>query len=222
LTTESRIVPTETVETAELTNSPSKPADPKQAGEATDAKEAKEAKEPTDEKETVAAGTTASPRANAGVPSKTTITKTMQTTFHFCYDKAIASGYGHGKTFAPECGATSAQSSGSYHILPIVRSPYAVFQYYGRLLETGTANRVVLIDANTARLPTHDSLIFNVAKGEDAGGCFASAHHEGDTYCVPNTGSNNTKEIFILLNTLVNLSTSRDALPTTTTVQLSN
>jgi len=36
-------------------------------------------------------------------------------------------------------------------------------------------------------------------------------------YCVPRSGAANTKTIFVLLNTLVNLSTTRSSLPVTQT-----
>jgi hypothetical protein len=32
-------------------------------------------------------------------------------------------------------------------------------------------------------------------------------------YCVPNQGTRNTKEVFVLLNTLVAISTNRSSLP---------
>ncbi len=84
----------------------------------------------------------------------------------------------------------------------------------------GTGSRVRLIDAHTPRLPTGDSKLFTVVKTRDAEGCFASVSHQGEYYCVPNEGANNTKEIFVILNALVNLSTTRSALPLTPTVLL--
>lgn len=95
-----------------------------------------------------------------------------------------------------------------------------MFQYFGRLLRTGTEPRVKLIDAGTPSMPTGDSRILTVQSGLPPGGCFASTFYLGHHYCVPTLGAGNTKEIFVLLNTLVNLSTSRSALPATTSVLL--
>jgi hypothetical protein len=146
-----------------------------------------------------------------------------------CFDPAIAQEYG--KTVDPglACGTrhrTMAAPRTVYGdlgrhvkaIQPVLRSPYSVFQYYGRLLATGTVSRVQLIDAQTPRLPTGDNSILTIKKEE--ADCFAHARHLGVNYCVPNKGANNTKEIFVLLNALVNLSTTRSSLPTTPTVQL--
>jgi hypothetical protein len=146
-----------------------------------------------------------------------------------CYDPAIAQEYG--KIITPEvrCGARIPRQGFQHYrdfgprirlIQPVLRSPYAVFQYFGRILATETAQKVKLIDARTPRLPTNDSAILTVLKGSSVSGCFARAYHDGETYCVPKAGANNTKEIFVLLNALINLSTTRSALPTTPTVQL--
>lgn len=115
LTTGSDQVATVTTEVSEMT--PPKPApatDPDAASEAKEGKDPNETKAPkgtraakgpqaakptappVDDKETVMAPGDATP-----VTSKTTVTKTMQTKFFFCYDKAIASSYGHTKTFQP-------------------------------------------------------------------------------------------------------------------------
>ena len=146
-----------------------------------------------------------------------------------CFDPAIAQEYGKTVDPALACGARHRVMAPPHNIYgdlgkhvkaiqPVLRSPYSVFQYYGRLLSTGMANRVQLIDAHTPRLPTGDDAILTIKK--DEGDCFAHARHLGVSYCVPNKGANNTKEIFVLLNALVNLSTTRSSLPTTPTVQL--
>jgi hypothetical protein len=146
-----------------------------------------------------------------------------------CLDPAIAQEYGKTVDAALACGArhrVMASPRTIYgdlgrnvkSIQPVLRSPYSVFQYYGRLLATDTVPRVHLIDARTPRLPTGDESILTIKK--DEGDCFARARHLGVSYCVPNKGANNTKEIFVLLNALVNLSTTRSSLPTTPTVQL--
>jgi hypothetical protein len=145
-----------------------------------------------------------------------------------CYDPAIAQEYGRKVPKDAACGLKEQRRRPSYAdlgphvrvIQPIMRSTYSVFQYYGRILPTDTARRVRLLDAGSARLPTGDRQIFTVSKGGAEGGCFASAAHDGDLFCVPRKGAGNTKEIFALLNALVNLSTTRSALPITPTVQI--
>ena len=143
-----------------------------------------------------------------------------------CFDPAIAQEYGKTVNRTLACGMRRRNFAPVYTdlgptvklIQPVLRSPYSVFQYYGRLLATNTAPRVRLIDAHTPRLPTGDSSILTVRNDEVD--CFARAYHNNETYCVPNQGANNTKEIFVLLNVLVNISTTRSALPTTPSVQL--
>jgi len=137
-----------------------------------------------------------------------------------CYDPGIAEQYDRRPIPGTACGKKVHGLKPSYpaplkRLIPVMRSPYDVYQYFGHLLATNTARRVVLIDADTPRLPTNDRSILTVHKNE--GDCFAWAQVEGDMYCVPRSGAANTKTIFVLLNTLVNLSTTRSSLPVTQT-----
>lgn len=104
-------------------------------------------------------------------------------------------------------------------VQPELRSAYGVFQYYGGLLRADAARRVRLISAGTPAMPTGDNLVLTVNR-DGPGDCFARAYHHGEQYCVPARGAGNTKEAFVLLNTLVTLSTTRSALPATTSVLL--
>lgn len=149
------------------------------------------------------------------------------TRVRLCYDAGVAREYGRRVNRLAACGMRGrAGGSRAYtdlgpnlrSIQPVLRSSYAVYQFYGRILATDTVSRVRLIDAGTPRLPTGDRKILTVNReGLD---CFARALHSSGRYCVPNVGANNTKEVFFLLNALVYLSTTRSALPTTSTVQL--
>ena len=143
-----------------------------------------------------------------------------------CFDPAVAQEYN--RTVHPSLACGSGRFSPTNPIfrslgpqvkgiLPVMRSPYAVFQYYGRLLATDSTRRVELFDARTIRLPTGDSTLLTINKDMNRD-CFARAYHESGMYCVPNQGANNTKQVFVLLNVLVNLSTKRNALPLTPTV----
>ena len=144
---------------------------------------------------------------------------------NICYDSAIAQQHDKKVTALGACGSKSlTQGFRTYAdfgphvklIQPVLRSPYAVFQYFGRLLATNTAKRVKLFDAGSPRMPTNDRLILSVVTGGTD--CFAQANLANQSYCVPSQGANNTKEVFVLLSALVNLSTTRSALPTTPTV----
>lgn len=147
-----------------------------------------------------------------------------------CFDPAIAIEYGREVSAEGRCGGARRRLSDPRRygelgphirqIQPVLRSPYSVFQYFGRLLATNNAHRVRLIDAGTPRLPTGDRSILTVTSGPTLEGCFASAMHDGEAFCVPGKGANNTKEMFVLLNALVALSTTRSALPVTQTVQI--
>ncbi len=143
-----------------------------------------------------------------------------------CFDPAVAQEYGRVVHPSLACGSGHFSPTNPIFrglgpqvkgVIPVMRSPYAVFQYYGRVLATETTQRVELLDAKSIRLPTGDSSLLTVRKGI-RGDCFARAVHGGDMYCVPNEGANNTKQVFVLLNVLVNLSTKRNALPLTPTV----
>jgi hypothetical protein len=147
--------------------------------------------------------------------------------YFVCYDPAIANenGLPIPKNTDAACGAKR-KVIGRTHdfqfrfdfkrpiagITPVVRSPYAVFQFYGQLLATDSLGRVRLsMLSRRDALPREPSLL-TIDKG--AGDCFARALYNGQLYCVPNEGTRNTKEVFVLLNTLVAISTNRSALPT--------
>jgi hypothetical protein len=96
-------------------------------------------------------------------------------------------------------------------ITPVVRSPYAVFQFYGQLLATGSLQRARISNLSRRDALPREPELLTIEKG--TGDCFAQAAYGGDQFCVPNKGTRNTKEVFVLLNTLVAISTSRSALP---------
>lgn len=143
-----------------------------------------------------------------------------------CFDRAIAQAYNRTVDASIACGSKSyGRGLGNYSglgphvrlISPELRSPYAIFQYFGKMLSAKTIDRVVLFD-KPPMLATGDRRILTVThEGKD---CFAMAHHHGEVYCVPNEGATNTKEIFTLLNVLVNLSLKASSLPTTPSIQV--
>ena len=103
-------------------------------------------------------------------------------------------------------------------VAPVVRSPYAVFQYYGHLLANIKHERVQLSELSRRKDPRREARLLTIETGR--ADCFADTEYAGTRYCVPNEKSKNTKEIFVLLNTLVAISTNRSALPVSPTFVL--
>ena len=103
-------------------------------------------------------------------------------------------------------------------VAPVVRSPYSVFQYYGHLLANIKHERVQLSELSRRKDPRRESRLLTIETGGTD--CFADTLYAGTRYCVPNEKSKNTKEIFVLLNTLVAISTNRSALPVSPTFVL--
>lgn len=146
--------------------------------------------------------------------------------YFVCYDPAIAAenGLPIPKNTDVACGATR-RLVGRTHdfqfrfdfkrpiagITPVIRSPYAVFQFYGQLLATDSLGRVRLsLLSRRDALPREPTLL-TIDRG--GGDCFARTFYNGEIFCVPNQGTRNTKEVFVLLNTLVAISTNRSSLP---------
>jgi hypothetical protein len=96
-------------------------------------------------------------------------------------------------------------------ITPVVRSPYAVFHFYGQLLATDTRRQVRLSGLGRGDGLEREKVLLTIDRG--GGDCFARTFYNGEHYCVPNVGTRNTKEVFVLLNTLVAISTNRSSLP---------
>ena len=109
---------------------------------------------------------------------------------------------------------------GIQQILPVIRSPYGVFQFYGSLLQRRLAHRVRLSQANLRERGPRERPLVTILEEEGFDNCFVSASYGGTRYCVPNDGTMNTKQIFVLLNTLVAMSINRSALPVSPTFVL--
>ncbi len=140
-----------------------------------------------------------------------------QKTVVLCFDAAVAARYRRVIKGKSRCGEKEVKGPlqtnlGRYDesVEPVLASAYGVFQYYGQLLRTGTPVHVV------PSTQTEDPLLFTIAS--EAGNCFAHVNYAGKSYCVPNDGGANTKQVLTLLIALVNLSTSRNSLPVTPTV----
>lgn len=150
-----------------------------------------------------------------------------------CFDPAIAADYGHTVWSELSCakgrgkGAKGGKEAGApllsqpldtrigdydKSMQPVLRSPYGVFQYYGKLLRTGTA---VKLPAGPQREMGERDL-FQVTA--DTTGCFVQTAYAGRSYCVPGQETATTKEVLTVLIALVNLSTVRSSLPYTSSV----
>jgi hypothetical protein len=103
-------------------------------------------------------------------------------------------------------------------VLP--RSPFAIFQFLGRILAAGEQGRIRLhSDEAIDNGPMRDDYLFTVETGPVVG-CFLSILYESQNYCVPLEGSANTKRILSLLTQLIALNTSIEDVPLTPTVRL--
>jgi hypothetical protein len=166
-------------------------------------------------------------RGNRGTDRMRDRDRSGPTAVYFvCYDPAIANenGLPIPKNNDAACGAKR-KVIGRTHdfqfrfdfkrpiagITPVVRSPYAVFQFYGQLLATDAYRRVHLSLLSRRDALPRETMLLTIDRG--AGDCFARTSYNGETYCVPNQGTRNTKEVFVLLNTLVAISTNRSSLP---------
>jgi hypothetical protein len=153
--------------------------------------------------------------------------------YFVCYDPAIAQENGMpGRADAPgACGSKNRDlaqtrelqfrfqfNSPIEGVAPVVRSPYSVFQYYGHLLANIKHERVQLSELSRRKDPRREARLLTIETG--GSDCFADTSYAGTRYCVPNERSKNTKEIFVLLNTLVAISTNRSALPVSPTFVL--
>jgi len=103
-------------------------------------------------------------------------------------------------------------------VLP--RSPFAIFQFLGRILAAGERGRIELhSDEAIDHGPMRDDYLFTVETGPVLG-CFLSINYENQNYCVPMEGAANTKRILSLLTQLIALNTSIEDVPLTPTVRL--
>jgi hypothetical protein len=104
---------------------------------------------------------------------------------------------------------------GPVHYQIITRSTFGIYQFLGRVLASGAADAVSL-----RGVAGEDSRILAVRKG-GGGDCFVQIAYEGETYCVPQEGAENTKRIFSLLSQLLALKTQTGDLAITPTVRVS-
>ena len=101
------------------------------------------------------------------------------------------------------------------------RSIYEIYYYLGRIVRSGQPMNLQAFDLPAERIeaaPLIDVVTDRSAPTE--GGCFSAVAYEGQTYCVPREGAENTKHIFGILNALIALKQSTGDIPVTQTVRI--
>jgi hypothetical protein len=96
----------------------------------------------------------------------------------------------------------------------ITRSTFGIYQFLGRILQTGATERIRLRERLNE---TEDTRLLAIDGG--SGGCFVDQHFDDAYYCVPREGAENTKRIFSLLAQLLALKTAPGDLVITPTVR---
>jgi hypothetical protein len=103
-----------------------------------------------------------------------------------------------------------------YEIL--TRSTFGIYQFLGRILATGAND---LLRLRGLRATAEDTRLLSVVR-TSPDGCFVDLGFEGDFYCVPREGAENTKRIFSLLAQLIALKTAPGDLAITPNVRTIN
>jgi hypothetical protein len=159
----------------------------------------------------------------------------MRTYAELCYDRRLADPRAMGevdprafcglrpfvrRSLAPSelsLGITSHDPSFPLHDMPLnidvsTRSIYDVFGALGAMVRTGAG--VTLVDFHLQGEEVEEQPLLNIVvgppKARPGSGCFAGVNYEGHSYCVPLAGSENTKQVFAVLTTLLSLQTSLD------------
>jgi len=103
------------------------------------------------------------------------------------------------------------------------RSIYEIFYYLGRIINSGKEMDLQPFNLPAETIPQEpliDIQVDNSASFADTGGCFSAIKYEGQSYCVPRKGADNTKRVFGILNALLALKQSVSDLPNTQTVRV--
>jgi hypothetical protein len=99
----------------------------------------------------------------------------------------------------------------------ITRSTFGIYQFLGRILAENQQDEFEIRGTSEGR---EDRRILGLRRDAGGDGCFADTVLEGEFYCVPREGAENTKRIFSLLAQLVALNTQIGDLAITPTVRL--
>jgi hypothetical protein len=103
------------------------------------------------------------------------------------------------------------------------RSIYEIYYYLGRIVRSAqpvSLQAFALPAEKIAAAPLIDVDVDRAPSGDADGRCFTAIHYEGQRYCVPMEGADNTKHIFGILNALIALKQSTGDIPVTQTVRI--
>ena len=106
-----------------------------------------------------------------------------------------------------------------------LRSIQGIFGFLGRILAEGKLSTVVVKSgpdraySGQDRIGGEPGLLLLVTKN-GIGACFSQIRFNGELYCIPNEGSQNTKQVFSVLSQLIALKTKTGDLPVTATVRI--
>jgi hypothetical protein len=147
-----------------------------------------------------------------------------------CYDPAWFREYAH-KKFIPGlrvCGSPSSVEAAHFSIMGPgnlkgvalqMRSPFAIFQYLGRIVASESQYRVALKGRERGNDDAGRAQVLTIISGSGAS-CFAEAWYHGASYCVPMEGAENTKQIFTLLRAVLATNISAADLNATPTIRV--
>ncbi|HVN01429.1 MAG TPA: hypothetical protein VMT68_14570 [Caulobacteraceae bacterium] len=103
------------------------------------------------------------------------------------------------------------------------RSIYGIYYYLGRIIRSGRTVDLQAFDLPAEKLlaaPLVDVAVDRPPEGEQDAGCFTAVRYEGQRFCVPREGADNTKHIFGILNALIALKQSNADIPVTQSVRI--
>jgi hypothetical protein len=147
-----------------------------------------------------------------------------------CYDPALFHEFTHKKSIPglKICGNPKSTGAKQFSIRGpgtltavdlVMRSPFAIFQYLGRIVATETQERVVLKGREREGIDSRNRRVLNIVSSTGPA-CFAQAWYHGASYCVPMEGSENTKQIFTLLRSVLATNISPADLNATPTIRV--
>jgi hypothetical protein len=123
---------------------------------------------------------------------------------------------------APESAATDTlnfevqgSTAGPLRFEITTRSVYGIYQFLGRIVRTGEP---ILLRGKS--LDGADARLLTIQHRDVWGSCFVALQFEGNSYCVPHEGADNTKRVFGLLTQLLALNTLVGDLAITPTVRV--
>jgi hypothetical protein len=96
---------------------------------------------------------------------------------------------------------------GRLHYEIITRSTFGIYQFLGRILREQASERIKLLGRVGRAGPPEDLRILAISTSGGVDGCFVDIAFEGENYCVPRNGAEQTKQIFSLLVQLLALKT---------------